>query len=68
MSSVYKVGGKEHVEGECAGAAKGHAQADIFVVGAVDPEAQCAQVSQVEIAAHTSWTTGGFALITPGTP
>lgn len=39
MSSMYETGGKEHMEGECASQAEGHAQEDFLVVGAIDPEA-----------------------------
>jgi hypothetical protein len=39
MSLMYEIGGKEHLEGECAGQAEGYAQEDVLVAGAVDLEA-----------------------------
>jgi hypothetical protein len=44
---MYAIGGKEHMESECAGQAEGYAQKDVLVVGAVDFEAQRSQVSQL---------------------
>jgi hypothetical protein len=44
MSGVYEIGGQEYLEGIGAGQAEGDAQEDVLVVGAIDLEAQCAQV------------------------